>query len=267
MGPKLFEPLYFTVFYPLSQYKVSIANIELVYHTKYMVTRGSVRRKGKEVFQKVIELRKKGLSYTEIQIETGIAKSTINNWLTFAGLTLTKEHLQISRNKYLQNNVIATAASKITRARQKDSDIQNFIKAKRNNFDDPLFVAGVMLYEAEGSKSSSNGFSNSDFRLINLYISFLEKYFSISKNENLRFRLFIHEVRKNDLSRIKRFWANKISIDKNQFSLSWKHNIVAKHQENLDYVGQLNVSVRKISHFTSKMLALSDIILTRYQKV
>ena len=222
-----------------------------------MITRGSIRRKGKEVFQKVVELRKKGLSYTEIQKETGVAKSTINNWLTFAGLTLTKEHLEISRSKYLQNNVIATAASKITRARQKDNDIQNFIKTKRNNFDDPLFVAGIMLYEAEGSKGNSNGFSNSDFRLINIYIIFLEKYFDISKNENLRFRLFIHEVRKNDLNRIKRFWENKISVDKNKFSISWKHNVVAKHQENLDYVGQLNVSVRKISYFTSKILALS----------
>ena len=99
---------------------VSFAFVELIYYTKYMITRGSIRRKGKEVFQKVVELRKKGLSYTEIQKETGVAKSTINNWLTFAGLTLTKEHLEISRSKYLQNNVIATAASKITRLKQKE---------------------------------------------------------------------------------------------------------------------------------------------------
>ena len=124
-----------------------------------------------------------------------------------------------------------------------------------------------MLYEAEGTKSYSNGFSNSDFRLINLYIKFLEKYFRLSKKENMSFRLYIHEIRKSDLERIKRFWSKKLIIDVNKFAISWKHNIVAKQQENLDYVGQLSVNVRKMSHFISKMVTLSDIILTRYQKL
>lgn len=232
-----------------------------------MVTRGSVRRKGKETFQKVIELRKKGLSYTEIKKETGIAKSTINNWLSFAGLTLSKEHIDIQNKKRAENHVLGTAASKITRKRRKDEDIQNFINLQKANFKDPLFVAGIMLYEAEGTKSDSNGFSNSDFRLVNLYIKFLEKYLGLSKNENMTFRIYIHEIRKMDLERVKRFWSSKLSVDIDKFAISWKHNIVAKKQENLDYVGQLSMSVRKVSHFASKMIALSDIILTRYQKI
>ena len=231
-----------------------------------MITRGSVRRKSKDVFQKVIELRKKGLSYTEIKKETGIAKSTINNWLSFAGLTLSEEHLKIQNKKRVENHILGTIASKITRNINKDKDIQNFINNQKVNFGDPLFVAGIMLYEAEGTKSDSNGFSNSDFRLINLYIKFLQRYFGLSKDENMTFRMYIHEVRKYDLERIKRFWASKLSINANKFSISWKHNVVAKRQENLDYVGQLSISVRKMSHFTSKMITLSDIILTRYQK-
>lgn len=232
-----------------------------------MVTRGSVRRKSKELFQKVIELRKKGFSYTEIKKETGIAKSTINNWLSFAGLTLSKEHLNIQNRKRLENHVLGTIASKITREKQKTDDIDQFIQRQKLNLDNPLFVAGVMLYEAEGTKSESNGFSNSDFRLINLYIKFLETYLNLSKDENMTFRLYIHEIRKNDLDRIKRFWSNKLSVSVNKFAISWKHNVVSKKQENLDYVGQLNISVKKVSHFASKMIAISDIILTRYQKV
>ena len=83
----------------------------------------------------------------------------------------------------------------------------------------------------------------------------------------MSFRLYIHEIRKSDLERIKRFWSKKLIIDVNKFAISWKHNIVAKQQENLDYVGQLSVNVRKMSHFISKMVTLSDIILTRYQKL
>ncbi len=232
-----------------------------------MVTHGSVRRKSKEIFQKVIELRKKGLSYTEIQKETGIAKSTINNWLTFAGLTLSKEHLLIQNKKRIENHVLGTLASKITRAKRKAEDIDQFIQKHKSNLDDPLFVAGIMLYEAEGSKGENNGFSNSDYRLLVVFIKFVEKYFDVNRNKDISFRLYIHEVRKDDLERIIRFWSKKLDMDPKIIRVSWKHNIVTEKRINLDYVGQLNMHILNNTHFTSKLLAISDIILTRYQKL
>ncbi|MGA3291538.1 MAG: hypothetical protein ABSC49_00095 [Candidatus Microgenomates bacterium] len=231
-----------------------------------MVNKGSVRRKSIEIFQKVIELRKSEHSYTEISKETGVAKSTINNWLTLAGLTLTKEHLQIQAKKRVENHVIAIEASKRTRARRKDEDIQNFILKNRQFMRDPLFVAGVMLYEAEGTKVSNNGFSDSDFRLILVYLRFLETYFHLNRNIDLDFRVYIHEVRKDDLNRIINFWAKKLSVDGHIFSISWKHNIVSKKQENLDYVGQINVRVRGVKHFSGKILAISSIMLSVFQR-
>lgn len=232
-----------------------------------MITRGSVRRKSKDVFQKVIGLRKEGHSYTEIIKETGVAKSTINSWLTFAGLTLSKEHLEISRRKYLQNNVIATQASRITRAKRKSEDIERFIQKHRVNLNDPLFVGGIMLYEAEGSKGENNGFSNSDYRLLAVFIKFAEKYLEVSRNTDMGFRLYIHEIRKDDLKRIVRFWSKKLDIDPTRIRISWKHNIVTERRINLDYVGQLNIHILNNTHMTSKLLAISDIILTRYQKL
>ena len=232
-----------------------------------MITRGSVRRKSEVVFKRVIELRKKGYSYTEIKKETGIAKSTINNWLSFVGLTLSKEHFQIQAKKRVENYVLGTEASKITRAKRKDEDIQKFIQEKKLYFNDPFFVAGIMLYEAEGSKGFSNGLSNSDFRLILFFIRFLEKYLFIDRYKNLTFRLYVHETRKNDLTRIVSFWSKKININSKDIRLSWKRNIVVKRRENLDYVGQFEVRVHGIHNFTSKILAISDIILARYTRI
>lgn len=228
-----------------------------------MITRGSVRRKSVEIFKKVIELRKKEYSYTEIGKETGIAKSTINNWLTLAGLTLSKEHLHIQAKKRVENHTIGTEASKITRARRKEADIQDFIMEKRRYLDDPFFVSGIMLYEAEGSKGSANGFSNSDFRLIIFFMKFLEKYLSIDIYKNLTFRLYIHETRKSDLDKIVNFWSKKLNINPKFIKLSWKHNIVTKRRENMDYVGQFDIRVRRFHNFTSKMRSISDIILAR----
>jgi hypothetical protein len=230
-----------------------------------MINKGSVRRKSVETFRKVIELRKKEYSYTEIRKETGVAKSTINNWLTLAGLTLTKEHLQIQATKRVRNHVLGTTASKITRARRKERDIQNFILEQKANFNDPFFVAGIMLYEAEGTKINNN-FSNSDFRLIVTYIKFLEKYFRLDRKKDMNFRLYIHEIRKSDLNRIKNFWGKKLNLDKDDFHISWKHNVVSQKRINLDYVGQLGVRVFGVKHFTGKMLTISDIILSVFQR-
>jgi len=73
------------------------------------------RRKSFELYKQVIQLRKQEHSYSQIRRETGLAKSTINNWLTYAGLTLSKEHLKIQAIKRLENHIIATEASKRTR--------------------------------------------------------------------------------------------------------------------------------------------------------
>lgn len=231
-----------------------------------MITKGSVRRKSVEVFRKVIELRKKEYSYTEIRKETGIAKSTINNWLSLAGLTLSKEHLQIQAKKRIENHVIATEASKRTRAKRREEIIQDFVIENRNNLDDPFFVAGVMLYEAEGSKQS-NSFSNSDFRLILLYIRFLEKYVLLNRNSDMGFRLYIHETRRKDLQRIKNFWSKKLGINPDIIKVSWKRNIVTKRRFNLDYEGQMSVKVIGVKQFIGKILTISDIILSRYSRV
>jgi len=232
-----------------------------------MINKGSVRRKSVEIFRKVIELRKKEYSYAEIRKETGVAKSTINNWLTLAGLTLTKEHLQIQAKKREENHIVATEASKRTRARRKEADIQNFIMKNKTHFNDPFFNYGVALFEAEGSKETRCIFSNSDFRIIEIFVMFIEKYFLLKRDRNMVFRLYIHESRRTDLEKIKRFWSKKINIPVGQIRLSWKRNKIVKRRENPDYVGQVSVSVGGERMLGSKLLAISDIILRRYQRV
>jgi hypothetical protein len=229
-----------------------------------MTNIGSVRRKSAEIFKKVIELRKKGHSYTEIRKETGVAKSTINNWLSLAGMTLGEDHLRIQTKKKVENHVLGTEASKITRAKRKEVDIQRFIHSVRDFFEDPFFVAGIMLYEAEGAKSTECKFSNSDYRLISFFIRFIEKYTFLRRDKDVTFELYIHENRANDLDRIKRFWSAKIDIPIGKLRVYWKRNKVVGRKENINYVGQIMVRVHGEKVFGSKLLAISDIILRRY---
>lgn len=225
------------------------------------------RRKSFDLYKKVVDLRKSEHSYSEIRKETGLAKSTIQNWLTHSGLTLTKEHLQIRAKRRALAHVIATAASKITRAKRKREEVDLFVQSVKKYFRDPFFVAGIMLYESEGSKGSSNGFSNSDFRLIRVYIKFLKKYLYLNPEANFTFRLYIHEKRKMDLGRIVGFWSNKLLVDRGAIRISWKHNVVTENRINPDYVGQFEVRVKGFRNFAGKILAVSDIILGGYQRI
>ena len=167
--------------------------------------------------------RKSEHSYTEIRRETGLAKSTIQNWLTHAGLTLSKEHLEIQARKRVENYVIATAASKVTRKRRKDQEIQSCIQK-------------------------------------------VKKYFPLDRNKNMSFDLYIHETRKADLGKIKGFWSEKIGIPISKMRVYWKKNEIVGRRDNPDYVGQMLVGVHGEKIFGSKLLALSDIILRKYQR-
>jgi hypothetical protein len=232
-----------------------------------MITRGSIRRKSAEIFKQVITLRKQGHSYTEIRKATCVAKSTINNWITFAGLNLSPEHMQIQTRKRMENHTVGTEASKRTRAKRKEEDIQEFISKQKVNFDNPLYNFGVALYESEGSKSTYCKFSNSDFRLIQMFVCFIEKYFSINRDENMSFDLYLHITRKPDLGKIKGFWANKIQVPASKIRVYWKRNKIVGRKENQDYVGQIMVSVHGVKVLGSKLHAISDIILRKHLRL
>lgn len=232
-----------------------------------MINRSSVRLKNRGKFKRCVQLRKQGLSYSEIRKIVPVAKSTLQNWLTFAGLTLRKEHLEIQARKRLESQPAATEASRITRQKRKERDILQTLEAHKQFFNDHFYNYGVALYESEGSKGSDCKFSNSDYRLIQVFIKFIEKYFSLKRLENMSFEIYIHETREKDLEKIKNFWSKKLEIPSGKMRTYWKRNKVVGRRDNPDYVGQMLVRVRGESILGSKMQAISDIILQKYQRL
>lgn len=226
-----------------------------------MVNKSSIRSRNKSRFRKCVELRKQGLSYSEIRKIVPVAKSTLQNWLTFAGLTLTKTHLEIQTRKRIQNRRLGTEASRLTRQRNMQVRVLTTARNLKNVFSEPLFITGIMLYEAEGSKKNECRFSNSDYRLHQIFIKFLKKYFLVDVDKNLKFSLFIHKTRRRDLNKITGFWIQKLGINPERLRVYWKKNKVKNRRNNPEYVGQIQVIVSGIPLITRKLLTISDIIL------
>lgn len=114
-------------------------------------------------------------------------------------------------------------------------------------------------------KSTDCKISNSDYRLILTFVNFIEKYFYLDRS-TMVFELYVHKTRKNDLNRIVNFWSKKIQIPTELIKIYWKRNKVVGRRANQDYVGQILVRVRGEKILGSKLLALSAIILSKYQR-
>jgi hypothetical protein len=88
--------------------------------------------------------------------------------------------------------------------------------------DEPLFVAGIMLYWAEGKMTQKEIYNlelnNSDPELLKIYRLFLHKYLNI-EDSLLRVRLFLYPDLDEDKTKI--FWARSLNIPLEQFTKSY----------------------------------------------
>lgn len=176
--------------------------------------------------QLAIKLRRRGLSYSEINKRLGIAKSTLSSWL---GDMVIIEKVQnrlnarmgrgtknlIKRNK-LQTNLAKVRAGEIEEKASKE--ISRFSKKD-------LMLAGIILYWAEGYKRLKvvNGverthhpifFTNSDPMAIKSFVIFLEEVMNIPRDKigvNLRLFKFMNGDKEI------RYWSKISGVGKSQF--------------------------------------------------
>lgn len=223
-------------------------------------------KRKKEEWLRAIKLRKQGYSYSEIRKVVPVAKSSLSRWFKEARMTFSKEHYEIQTQKRVENYFVGLIAANETKRRKREQEINKTIKELRKYFSDDFFAAGIMLYESEGSKGDAAHFSNSDYRLVLAFLKFLEKYFKISRTTNVRFAVYIHVSRRDDINRILSFWTKKLKIPRKIIKVRWKKHIITKIKENPDYVGQMTISTVKTPYLSRKLLAISDIILKKYTR-
>lgn len=165
-----------------------------------------------------IKLRKQGKSYNKISRELNVPKSTLSEW--FSDFNWSKN---IKKELTLKANYIAKKRLRlINKGRRKmwEEWREEARQKARKDFpllkNNPLFIAGLMMYWGEGDSKIKNPFrlSNTDPRMIALYTKFLTESLNIPK-DNLRPTIILYP----DLSEEKcmNFWAATIGIPKSQF--------------------------------------------------
>lgn len=207
--------------------------------------------------QKAITLRKKGLSYNEILKLVSVSKSTLSVWLR--AVSIAERHKQRFTDKRRQAQIKAQQACREKRikitAEIKSAALKNIKYINKRE----LWLIGVALYWAEGSKEHQTStrvqFSNSDPKMIKLFLQWLRRCCRVS-NDEIIFAIYLHETVFERKEEIKKYWSEITGFSLDRFqSIVWKKNKINTKRKNIgnDYYGLLRVIVRRSTNFNRKI--------------
>ncbi len=203
-----------------------------------------------------IELRQKGLSYSEILEKIKVSKSTLSLWLRSVDLAKKqKQRLTLKKLAAAMRGANKRKSQRIeNEIRIKNESEQEIRKIDNNN----LFLIGIALYWAEGSKKSGNRsghgvvFSNSDPKMIRVYLKWLKECLNIDFSD-IWFELYIHENRVNEKLIFINYWANFLNVDKKNFSRIYIKKNKTIPKKNDCYFGLMRVGVRRSTNLNRKI--------------
>ena len=168
-----------------------------------------------------IDMRKRGISYSEIENRIHIPKSTLSYWLK--NIKLTPEQTKKLNDKRIEV-AKANALKKVSRTsrmieevkKSSSRDIKEISKKE-------LWLIGIVLYWKNGNKSDLKKgvhFSSSDPAMIKLFLKWLRGVGGVEDKE-IRFDIFKkgNKVDKKNLSdEIVGYWAKATGFSKEHFS-------------------------------------------------
>ena len=192
------------------------------------------------------ELRRQGWTYDRIQRELGCSKSSISLWVR----DLPRPEPRYSPEE--QQALMQAGLARLRRAQDEERErIRHEAQQETGEYSDrELFLVGVALYWAEGSKSKPHArrervtFVNSDTGVIETFAAWLDLMGVEPRHR--RYRLLIHESA--DITAAHRHWAEVLGVESEAFSRPTlkKHNprTVRKNTGD-DYHGCLVISVNR----------------------
>lgn len=171
--------------------------------------------------QKIISLRRRGLSYGDIKKFSKISKSTIGT--ICKNITLTEKQKQILIDKRNEGQRKATERSSVIRKKQKHQNEKYLASLGKKNVGvlsrRDRFIAGISLYMADGTKRGSCvDFTNSDSKIITFMVGWFKEFLEVELKD-IKACLWLH---KNlyELGAIS-YWENLTGIPKANFGKTY----------------------------------------------
>ena len=211
----------------------------------------SLKTEEKEV---AICLRKKGLSYNEILQKVNVSKSTLSLWLRDVGLATVQKQQLTEKRKLAQHKAQeACRNARIERETITIASAKNEITPITKN---ELWLIGITLYWAEGSKQKKNNvsqkvsFNNSDPKMILIFDQWLRKICG-KKTADLTYSIYIHHT--GDKEKSRKFWEKLLHTKIEKMYFKTHQPKTNRKNINEDYHGLLRIDVKKSTNLNRKL--------------
>jgi len=200
---------------------------------------------------KAIELRKKGFSYSEIQKQVNVSQLSLSLWL--GNIKLSNEQIGRLFKKGDKARKLGSRTLKKQRLVKTTEIIQKSSAEIKTLSSNDLMLIGITLYWAEGSKQKEHDpskqviFSNSDPKMIQIYLKWLKECLKIS-SDRIVFEIYIHETHKKSIKELSGYWSKVTRFPISKFNrVYYKKNKVHSFRKNrgINYSGVLRISVTK----------------------
>ncbi len=209
---------------------------------------------------RVRKLRQDGMSIGDIAETVGVAKSSASMWCREIGLS--DEQIEVLAGQGAYGAYLGRLRAAENRRRERLMRMEKCMEIGRvkvgNLSDRDLFMAGLAMYWAEGSKKRGRVILiNSDSAVIKLWILWLQKFAGLGK-EDLIGRVGINEIHQCRIEEVQRYWSLQSAIPLSQFSkASFKRVRNKKVYENqANHYGSLNVIARKSTNLLYEILGM-----------
>src|SRR3989344_1381905 len=165
------------------------------------------------------ELRiKYQLGYSSIAKQVSVSKGTLARWLKDLPLTENRI-LELRRKNWSKGEAHRERIRETKRKKREDRENKIYLKVKKQFAkisSQALFVAGLMLYHAEGDKKDHYhiGIANTDPQIITFFVWWLQEFMDIPKS---RMKVQLHLYESMDLAKERKFWAKETGLPEKQF--------------------------------------------------
>lgn len=183
--------------------------------------------------EKAIALRRRELSYGEIKRQLGVPKSTLSYWLR--DFPLDEHRIRELRQRGWRRGEAGREKFRATmrlKREHKEEKIYHREQLKLAGLSrNSLYIAGLMLYLAEGGKTNRArvSFANTDVRIIRFFVYWLHKFFSIPR-EHVRAQL--HLYANMNIPSEEKYWLDQLGFERGQL---YKTQVRSLRPESFSY--------------------------------
>ena len=171
--------------------------------------------------QTAFNLRKTGKTYKEIQKILGISLGTLSAWLN------DKEWSKHIKKSNIEKHIIRSTEHLLKmnegrrimldkKYKEAEEEAEKEFKIYKN---DPLFMAGLMVYAGEGDKTNRHNIrlANSEFYLHLVFIRFSERFLNIRRD---KIKIWLLLYPDHNIEECLDIWSKKLNISKLNFNKS-----------------------------------------------